>query len=71
MPRSGRIERESPGLPRWQPVIAAAVLVALLLFGSGGDTYTLKARFINAGQLVKGNLVEVGGVESARSRASG
>ena len=43
-------------------VIAAAVLVALLLFG-GGDSYTLKARFINAGQLVKGNLVELGGVQ--------
>ena len=43
-------------------VIAAAVLVALLLFG-GGESYTLKARFINAGQLVKGNLVELGGVQ--------
>jgi len=43
-------------------VIAVSVLVALLLFGSGGDTYALKARFINAGQLVKGNLVELGGV---------
>jgi phospholipid/cholesterol/gamma-HCH transport system substrate-binding protein len=43
-------------------VVAASVLVALLLFGSGGDSYTLKARFINAGQLVKGNLVELGGV---------
>ena len=44
-------------------VIAASVLVALLLFGSGGDSYSLKARFINAGQLVKGNLVELGGVQ--------
>lgn len=44
-------------------VIAAVVLVALLLFGGGGDSYTLKARFINAGQLVKGNLVELGGVQ--------
>jgi phospholipid/cholesterol/gamma-HCH transport system substrate-binding protein len=43
-------------------VIAVAVLVALLLFGSS-DSYTLKARFINAGQLVKGNLVELGGVQ--------
>ncbi len=43
-------------------VIATAVLVALLLFG-GGDSYTLKARFINAGQLVQGNLVELGGVQ--------
>ena len=44
-------------------VVAVSVLVALLLFGSGGDTYALKARFINAGQLVKGNLVELGGVQ--------
>jgi phospholipid/cholesterol/gamma-HCH transport system substrate-binding protein len=44
-------------------VIAAAVLVALLFFSTGGENYTLKARFINAGQLVKGNLVELGGVQ--------
>src|SRR6187402_1610595 len=44
-------------------VIAVSVLVAVLLFGSGGDTYALKARFTNAGQLVKGNLVELGGVQ--------
>ena len=43
-------------------VIAAIVLVALLLFGGGGDSYTVKARFMNAGQLVKGNPVELGGV---------
>jgi phospholipid/cholesterol/gamma-HCH transport system substrate-binding protein len=40
-------------------VIAAAALVALLLFGGG---YKVKARFINAGQLVKGNPVQTGGV---------
>jgi phospholipid/cholesterol/gamma-HCH transport system substrate-binding protein len=44
-------------------IIAGAVLVGLLLFAGGGDKYTLKARFINAGQLVKGNLVELGGVK--------
>jgi phospholipid/cholesterol/gamma-HCH transport system substrate-binding protein len=42
-------------------VIAAAVLLALLLFG-GGDGYTVTARFLNAGQLVKGNEVQIGGV---------
>jgi len=42
-------------------VIAAVVLVALVLFGRGGDDYTLTARFINAGQLVKGNPVQTGG----------
>ena len=43
-------------------VIAAAALVALLLFGGGGGGYEVKARFINAGQLVKGNPVQSGGV---------
>src|SRR5918992_61068 len=43
-------------------VIAAAALIALLLFGGGGGVYEVKARFINAGQLVKGNPVQVGGV---------
>src|SRR5436309_4829583 len=45
-------------------VIAAAVLVALLVFGVGGGGYEVKARFINAAQLVKGNLVQVGGVRA-------
>ena len=43
-------------------VIAAAALVALVLFGGGGGGYKVKARFINAGQLVKGNPVQTGGV---------
>ena len=43
-------------------VIAAAALVALLLFGGGSGGYKVKARFINAGQLVKGNPVQTGGV---------
>jgi len=42
-------------------VIAAVVLVALVLFKPGGDQYTLTAKFINAGQLVKGNPVQTGG----------
>jgi phospholipid/cholesterol/gamma-HCH transport system substrate-binding protein len=41
-------------------VVAAIVVVALLLF-SGGSDYTVKVEFQNAGQLVKGNQVEVGG----------
>jgi phospholipid/cholesterol/gamma-HCH transport system substrate-binding protein len=44
-------------------LIAALVLVSLLLFGGGGaGGYKVKARFLNAGQLVKGNPVQVGGV---------
>ncbi len=44
-------------------LIAALVLVSLILFGGGGaGGYKVKARFLNAGQLVKGNPVQVGGV---------
>src|SRR5436305_56495 len=39
-------------------VVAAAVLVGFLVFGGGGG-YTVKATFLNANQLVKGNLVEL------------
>lgn len=43
-------------------VIAAVVLVGLVLFGGvGGGGYELTAKFINAGQLVKGNPVQTGG----------
>ena len=41
-------------------LIAAVTLVALALFG-GGDTYRVKAVFDNAGQLLPGNQVRVGG----------
>src|SRR5919202_3548118 len=41
-------------------VVAAAVLAALLLLG-GSSSYTVKARFQDAAQLVKGNLVQVSG----------
>jgi len=41
----------------------AVVLVAIVLFGGGGG-YTVSAIFENAGQLVKGNLVEVAGVQA-------
>ena len=40
--------------------IAAAVAVALLVFG-GGDSYEVKARFQNGGQLVSGNFVQLRG----------
>ncbi len=42
-------------------VIAAVVIVSVLLFAGGGGGYTVKAYFLNAGQLVNGNQVEIGG----------
>ncbi|WP_205699486.1 MlaD family protein [Conexibacter sp. SYSU D00693] len=41
-------------------VVAVAVL-AVVVLGGGGADYRLTARFENAGQLVKGNLVQVAG----------
>ena len=41
-------------------VVVAIVVLAVLLF-TGGSSYEVKAVFLNAGQLVKGNQVEVGG----------
>ena len=45
-------------------VVVAAVLVGILLVLDGGGGYTVSAVFQNGGQLVKGNLVEVGGVQA-------
>ncbi len=41
-------------------VVATIIVVAVLLLGAGGS-YEVKARFQNAAQLVKGNLVQTGG----------
>ena len=41
-------------------LVAAVALIALAMFG-GGDGYKVKAVFQNAGQLVPGNPVQVGG----------
>ena len=43
-------------------LLAAVAVVAILLIGSAGS-YSVKADFRNAGQLVKGNLVQVSGVD--------
>jgi phospholipid/cholesterol/gamma-HCH transport system substrate-binding protein len=42
-------------------VIAAVVLVVLVVFGPGGGGYEVTARFVNAGQIVKGNPVQTAG----------
>jgi phospholipid/cholesterol/gamma-HCH transport system substrate-binding protein len=42
-------------------VLAAVALVAIVLFGGASDSYTVKARFLNGGQLVKGNPVQMAG----------
>jgi phospholipid/cholesterol/gamma-HCH transport system substrate-binding protein len=41
-------------------VVVAIAIIAILLF-TGGSSYEVKAVFLNAGQLVKGNQVEVSG----------
>jgi phospholipid/cholesterol/gamma-HCH transport system substrate-binding protein len=43
-------------------MVAAVVLVALILFGGASGGYEVTAKFINAGQIVKGNPVQSGGV---------
>jgi phospholipid/cholesterol/gamma-HCH transport system substrate-binding protein len=43
-------------------VVVAVAFVAWLFFGGVTDPYDVKARFVNAGQLVVGNPVETGGV---------
>jgi phospholipid/cholesterol/gamma-HCH transport system substrate-binding protein len=46
-------------------VIAVIAVAAWLLFsGGGGGDYTVTARFQNAAQLVKGNLVQIGGTKA-------
>ena len=42
-------------------LIVAAIVLAVVLVGGGGNGYTVNARFENASQLVKGNLVQVAG----------
>jgi phospholipid/cholesterol/gamma-HCH transport system substrate-binding protein len=43
-------------------LIAALVLCLILLLGTGSNEYTVRALISDAGQLVKGNEVQVGGV---------
>jgi hypothetical protein len=54
---------EEGGAARW--IAAGAVAVAafgvLLVLLTGGDSYRVKGRFLGAGQLVKGNLVQSAG----------
>jgi phospholipid/cholesterol/gamma-HCH transport system substrate-binding protein len=47
-------------------IAIAAVYAAVLLLGGGGGGYQVKARFENASQLVKGNLVEVSGIPAGK-----
>jgi phospholipid/cholesterol/gamma-HCH transport system substrate-binding protein len=42
-------------------LVLAAAVAAVVLLGGGEGSYTVAARFVDAGQLVKGDLVEVGG----------
>ncbi len=46
-------------------LVAAIVFITVLLVGGAND-YTVKARFENASQLVKGNLVQVSGIPAGK-----
>jgi phospholipid/cholesterol/gamma-HCH transport system substrate-binding protein len=64
-PRQGA-EEETNLVPRILAGVAAALvaLAAALVLLTGADAYRVKARFITASQLVKGNLVQVSGVKA-------
>jgi phospholipid/cholesterol/gamma-HCH transport system substrate-binding protein len=47
-------------------LVVAAALTAVLLLGGAGEGYQVKARFENASQLVKGNLVQVSGIPAGK-----
>jgi phospholipid/cholesterol/gamma-HCH transport system substrate-binding protein len=47
-------------------IAIAVVYAAVLLLGGGGGGYQVKARFENASQLVKGNLVQVSGIPAGK-----
>jgi len=47
-------------------IAIAVVFAAVLLVGGGGGGYTVTARFENASQLVKGNLVQVSGIPAGK-----
>ena len=63
MAREAAEEESASTAGRIAAAIALVLVLALaawLLLG-GGSSYTVKARFLNAGQLVKGNLVQASG----------
>ena len=47
-------------------IVAAAAFAAVVLLGGAGGGYTVKARFENASQIVKGNLVQVSGIPAGK-----
>jgi phospholipid/cholesterol/gamma-HCH transport system substrate-binding protein len=47
-------------------LVAAAAFVAVMLLRASGSGYEVKARFQNASQLVKGNLVQVSGLPAGK-----
>lgn len=50
-------------------LLGAVVLLGMLFTRSGDDAYTLKVQTVNAGQIVPGNEVRIGGARVGRVRA--
>jgi ABC-type transporter Mla subunit MlaD len=42
-------------------LVIAIVTIGWILFDGGGESYTVKARFQNASQVVRGGLVQIAG----------
>jgi phospholipid/cholesterol/gamma-HCH transport system substrate-binding protein len=56
----GRITPPAGRVVALAAIVAAAIALALIVLGGGGG-YRVTAEFLNAGQLVEGNAVQVGG----------
>jgi len=52
-------------------LVAAVAVTAIVLFGTGGGAYTVEGRFATAGQIVRGNPVQSGGVKIGSVRRVG